>query len=116
MANHSLVPWQKTIPLHLVFFFFQLHDERGAEVNQIGVTNIWKKRIGKAIRVFFEKRSKIRFPKKVNEFGKRLLCFLTVIPEFEMVLMKKFNVLHEIKLTVYSSQFTVLCPLETEAY
>jgi hypothetical protein len=47
-----------------------LHNEGRAEVNQISVTDVWKQGIGKAIRVLFKERSKIRFPEKVNEFGK----------------------------------------------
>ena len=103
MADHVFVPRQKTIALHFKFFFFELHHEGRSQVDEVGITDVGKQRIRKTFGIFFEQFLKIRFPEKVDEFGKRFLCFLAMIAELEMVSMEKLYVLHILKIV---NQFT----------
>ena len=97
MADHVLVPRQKAVAPHFKFLFFQLHHERCAQVDQVGVSHIGKKSVGKALGVLFEQGVKIGFPEKIDELRKRFFCLLPVVPELKMIPVKKFDVLHGLK-------------------
>ena len=100
MADHVLVPGKKSIGLHLEAFIFQLHDERSAQVYQISVSYVWEKCIRKTFGIALIEFIKICFPEKINELGKRRFCFPAVIAVFEMISMKKFYMLHLLKLMI----------------
>ena len=39
---NGFMSWQKAIRFHVEFFILYLHDEWSAQVDQVGITNIWK--------------------------------------------------------------------------
>ena len=97
MANHVFVAGQKTVVLYFKPFLFQLHHERRAQVNEIGIANIGKQGIGKALWVLLKQGFKIGFPKKINELRKTLLRLFAVVPKLKMIAMEKLYVLHGFK-------------------
>ena len=99
MADHGLVPRQKAVGLDVVFLVFQLHYARRAKVDQVRITNVGKKRIGKAIGMLNKEFVKIRFPEKINELRKRSFCFAPAVTMLEMIFMKKLYVLHALKVS-----------------
>ena len=42
VAFDGFMSWQKAICFHTEFSILYLHDEWGAQVDQVGITNIWK--------------------------------------------------------------------------
>ena len=98
MTDHILMAGKKTVGLHFKGFFFELHHKWRPQVDQISITNVWEKRIGKALRIFSIEFFKISLPEKIDELRKRFPWLSAMIPELKMVFMKKFYVLHAIKL------------------
>lgn len=96
MADHVFKTWQKTIRLDLVPGFFQLHNKGGSQVNQVGITNIGEKRIGKALWVLGPQGIKVGFPEIVNKGPQGFFCLAAVIPVLKMINMEEFYVLHSI--------------------
>ena len=85
---------QKTIGFHFIVPVFQLHNERRAQVDEIGITYIGKKRIRKPIRVFGPELIEIGFPEEINEMRKRSRGRYPVVLSFEVVFMEEFYMLH----------------------
>ena len=50
---NGIVPGKEAICLHLKLLIIYLHNERGTQVDDIGITNIWKLGIRKAFGILF---------------------------------------------------------------
>ena len=102
-------PGQKTITLHFCFILLHLHDERSAEVHQVGIADVWKQHIAETLRMFFPEMIKICLPEKINKQREPARWAVPVIIFFEMIVMKKFNVLHRNKINNSAAQKTQIC-------
>ena len=100
VANHVFMTGKKAIRLHFKRFLTQLHDEGGAQVDQVGITYVGKKSIGKSFRILGIERIKIGFPEKINELGKGFFGLPAMVAEIEMIPMKEFYMLHLVLIDV----------------
>lgn len=66
---YTLVPRQETIRFHIELLIADLHDERGTQVNEVGIADIREKRIRKTFRVLFQQFVEAGFPKKSMKFS-----------------------------------------------
>lgn len=48
VALNGSVPWQKSILLHFKFLIIYLHGKGRAQVNEVGIADIWEKSVGKS--------------------------------------------------------------------
>jgi hypothetical protein len=95
-AFDSVVTWQEAIRFHWKLLIIHLHGKRCTEIDNISITHVWKLGIRKSIGILFPKMFKPRFPKKINKLTKPRCGRRAVIIVFEMVDMKKFDVLHAV--------------------
>ena len=99
MVTFNIIqPRQKAIALHFRFILLHLHHKGGAQVYEVSITDIGKQHITETLRVFFPEMIKVGLPEKINKQRKPARWIMPVIIFFEMILVKKFNMLHGSKI------------------
>lgn len=93
-AFDGIVSREEAICLHADLFVFYLHDEGGAQVDDIGVANVGELGVGESFGIFLPKGGKFGFPEKVYEWAEPCGRGYAVIVVFKMVSMEEFDVLH----------------------
>src|SRR5688572_6208973 len=89
-----IVPGKKSVGLHVEFLIHDLHHEGGAEIDDVGITNIGELCIGEAFWMLLPQMIKSCFPEEVDKGTQGSRWRYPVVIVFKMIGMEEFDVLH----------------------
>lgn len=104
-AFERFLPGQESIGFHWELLVAHLHNERGSQVEEIGVANIREENIGKSFGIFIPQPIKIGFPEEIDEQRQRRRSFYPVVVTVKMIGMNELNMLHTLKIIRFPTWF-----------
>ena len=67
VADHVFMARKETVGLHFKRLVLELHNERRSEVDEVSISDVWKKCVRKSFGILVIQLIEIGFPEKINE-------------------------------------------------